>query len=189
MVTVSIFTLRDVIRRMQVQFKIPHNGNSHTSPSTEKDIQDIRTYLENQALQSYHPKRENNEWADVSRDLMESGAAYANTARAFRNFKCNTQKATNNGVPEGAPAAIAADSDLDADAGVDHGLGGKGLSEKKIMNRGRIVLYLYSICIILILYYLFLLYSIINDAFHPDCLLMQHPLIYRTQTVLNGNRT
>jgi hypothetical protein len=46
MISVSIFALRDVIRRVQLEYKIPHNSKSHSNPSTAKDIRAIRDYLE-----------------------------------------------------------------------------------------------------------------------------------------------
>jgi hypothetical protein len=101
MVTVSIFTLRDVIRQIKVDYKIPHNGTSHTSPKTEKDIQDLRQYLSDERIQSYHPDRDNNKWATPARDLFVPGAAYGSTARAFRTFCRDTRNARNEGVSEG----------------------------------------------------------------------------------------
>ncbi|KAJ7442936.1 hypothetical protein B0H11DRAFT_2162974 [Mycena galericulata] len=38
MITVVIFNLRDVMRNVQTQFKIPHHGVSHTSPNAAEDI-------------------------------------------------------------------------------------------------------------------------------------------------------
>jgi hypothetical protein len=100
MISVSIFALRDVIRQMQLAYKVPHNGKSHTSPSAENDIRDIRTYLETMELQTYQPERENNKFATAVRDLMEVGAAYANTARAYKSFRADTCKAANLGTSD-----------------------------------------------------------------------------------------
>ena len=122
MVTVSIFTLRDVIRCIQVQYKIPHNSTSHTSPAAEKDIKDVRDYLEAQSLQSYLPQRENNTHATPVRDLMVSGSAYANKAGAFKNFRRDMRHTTNKGTPDSNRSSqpeIGADDD---DSG-DHDLG------------------------------------------------------------------
>jgi hypothetical protein len=102
MITVSIFVLRDVIRQVQIDYKIPHNGISHTSPSTTEDINYLREYLEQQALQTYTPNRENNTTAVPARDLMSSGAEYANTTRAFKSFcnnKRNAKHSKNNALP------------------------------------------------------------------------------------------
>lgn len=71
---------------MQVQYKTPHNSNSHTSPSTADNLKDLREYLETQKLQSFHPEREHNQYAIPAQDLMALGAAYANKSGAFKNF-------------------------------------------------------------------------------------------------------
>ncbi|KAJ7669167.1 hypothetical protein B0H14DRAFT_3692675 [Mycena olivaceomarginata] len=89
MISVSIFALRDL------EYKIPHNSKSHSNPSTAKDIRAIRDYLELHKLQSVYPERADNDLALTARDLMETGAAYANTARAFKTFRPDNRKATN----------------------------------------------------------------------------------------------
>jgi hypothetical protein len=125
MISVSIFALRDVIRQMQLAYKVPYNGKSHTSPSAAADIQDIRTYLETMKLQTYHPERENNKYATAVRDLMEVGAAYADTARAYKLFRADTRKATNSGTPNGIDGLstqlidMAVDDEADNDLGAD----------------------------------------------------------------------
>lgn len=96
MITVSIFTLRDVIRQVQIDYKIPHNGISHTSPSTTEDINHLRDYLKQQTLQTYSPNRDNNSTALPTRDLLGSGAEYANTARAFKTFRNDTRNAKHS---------------------------------------------------------------------------------------------
>jgi hypothetical protein len=93
MISVSIFALRDVIRRVQSDYKIPHNGKSHSNPSKTEDIRRIRDHLEINKLQSFCPERENNDLAVPVQDLMETGAAYANTARAFQMFRPDDRKA------------------------------------------------------------------------------------------------
>ncbi|KAJ7860242.1 hypothetical protein B0H14DRAFT_2350714, partial [Mycena olivaceomarginata] len=98
MISVSIFALRDVIRRVQLDYKIPFNGKSHTNPSTATDVQRIRDHLETNKIQTFWPERENNDCAVPVRDLMEAGAAYANTARAFKTFRADTRKASNLGT-------------------------------------------------------------------------------------------
>jgi hypothetical protein len=115
MVTVSIFTLRDVIRRVQVQYQTPHNNDSHTSPSTAEDLKDLREYLEMQKLQSFHPTCEHNKYAIPARDLMATGAAYANKNGAFKNFRCDTRKATNKGISESAPRTTTPESEDEPD--------------------------------------------------------------------------
>lgn len=86
MITVSIFTLCDVIRQVQVSYKIPYNSTTHTSPAVNEDVAEICTYLESQTLQSYTPNRKGNSRTTAAWDLLSAGAAYANTAAAFNNF-------------------------------------------------------------------------------------------------------
>lgn len=125
MVTVSIFTLRDVIRRVQLSYKIPYNSTSHTSPAANEDIADIRNYLEQQTLQSYTPNRKENERATPARDLLSTGAAYANTAGAFNNFLRDTRNAVNHGTAHGdadnVPTASnhVTEDDADVDLGAE----------------------------------------------------------------------
>lgn len=129
MVTVSIFALQDAIRRVQESFKIPYNGKSHTSPSTGDDIADLREYLKVKQLQSYKPQRDGNDFATPVRDLLATGAAYANTAAAFKNFRQDKSTVVNHGVPIGVPVAgeeseeaVNEDDELDLDLGADIGI-------------------------------------------------------------------
>lgn len=87
MVTVVIFNLRDVMRNVQSQFKIPHHGISHTSPKIDTDLTDLRDWLEKHCLQSYVKDRAGKDDILRVRDLMVTGAAYASTPSAFRNFR------------------------------------------------------------------------------------------------------
>jgi hypothetical protein len=126
MITVSIFTLRDVIRQVQVSYQIPYNGTTHTSPATNEDVADIRNYLKEQTLQSYTPGRKGNEWATPARDLLSAGAAYANTAGAFNNFRRDTRNAVNHGTMHGNANVTPSDNvnrpeqdDADIDLGAD----------------------------------------------------------------------
>lgn len=105
MISVSIFALRDVIRKVQSEYQTPFNSISHTSPSAETDIKTLRSYLEHQKLQTYFPECENNQHAMEARDLMAVGAEYANKPAAFKNFTYTKYKTTNNGLSEAAPAA------------------------------------------------------------------------------------
>lgn len=118
MITVSIFTLRDVIRQVQVDYKIPHNGISHTSPSTAEDINDILEYLKQHKLQSYTPRRDNNTAAVPTRDLMSSGAEYANTARAFKTFRKDMRNAkySNSNAARGRRVSVPTNVSVTADA-------------------------------------------------------------------------
>ena len=86
MVTVSIFTLRDIIWWVQGQYKIPANSNNHTRPSTAKDLKDLCDYLELQKLQTFLPECQHNKYAKEAQDLMAEGTMYANKANTFWNF-------------------------------------------------------------------------------------------------------
>ena len=126
MITVSIFTLRDVIRQVQVSYKIPYNSTTHTSPAVNEDVAEICTYLESQTLQSYTLNRKGNSRTTPARDLLSAGAAYANTAAAFNNFRRDTRNATNHGTAHSNMNTNADDTsqsmdvnDADADLGGD----------------------------------------------------------------------
>ncbi|KAF8058008.1 hypothetical protein FPV67DRAFT_540810 [Lyophyllum atratum] len=106
MVTVSIFALQDVIRRVQSEYKTPFNSASHTKPSTETDHDNYRKYLQGLSLLSYTPKRRDNQYAIPARELMGAGAQYANKPTAFRNFTYTRVNATNSGVTEGTPGTV-----------------------------------------------------------------------------------
>lgn len=103
MISISIFALRDIIRKVQSEYQTPFNSISHTSPSAETDVKTLRDYLECQKLQTYFPERENNQHATEARDLMAVGAEYANKPGAFKNFIYTQYKMTNNGLSEAAP--------------------------------------------------------------------------------------
>jgi hypothetical protein len=92
MVTVVIFNLRDVMRNVQTQFKIPHHGISHTSPNAAQDITDLLGWLEANKLQIYVIDRAGKDKILRARDLLVSGAAYGNTPGAFKNFRHETRK-------------------------------------------------------------------------------------------------
>ncbi|KAJ6538763.1 hypothetical protein B0H10DRAFT_1971319 [Mycena sp. CBHHK59/15] len=92
MITVVIFNLRDVMRNVQTQFKIPHHGISHTSPNAAEDISKLQGWLESNTLQTYVKERPGKDKILRVRDLMVTGAAYANTPGAFKNFRRETRK-------------------------------------------------------------------------------------------------
>ncbi|KAJ7458457.1 hypothetical protein FB451DRAFT_1507639 [Mycena latifolia] len=92
MVTIIIFNLRDVMRNVQSQFKIPHHGISHTSPQTTVDIGNLKECLETNRLQTYVQNRAGKDKILRTRDLMVAGAAYANTPSAFKNFRREVRK-------------------------------------------------------------------------------------------------
>jgi hypothetical protein len=56
-----------------------------------------------------------NDLALMARDLMETGAAYANTARAFKTFRPDNRKATNLGTAHGSACPAEVDDDEFAD--------------------------------------------------------------------------
>ncbi|KAJ7310180.1 hypothetical protein DFH08DRAFT_718888, partial [Mycena albidolilacea] len=92
MITVVIFNLRDVMRNVQSQFKIPHHGVSHTSPKTAEDISRLQGWLESNKLQTYIKERPGKDTILRVRDLMVTGAAYANTPGAFKKFRRETRR-------------------------------------------------------------------------------------------------
>jgi len=133
MVTVSIFALRDVIRKVQTEFLTPFNSKAHTTPSADADIKILCDYLEEQKIQTLFPARKDNDRAVEARDLMATGAEYANKPSAFRNFRYTKMPAVNHGLPEGLHEAVrpAAEDpgedneDLDEDDGA-HDMGYNG---------------------------------------------------------------
>ncbi|KAJ7815904.1 hypothetical protein B0H14DRAFT_3111784 [Mycena olivaceomarginata] len=92
MITVVIFNLRDVMRNVQSQFKIPHHGTSHTSPQTAVDVANLTAWLVANSLQTCVKDRAGKDSILQSRDLMVVGAAYAKTPSAFRNFRGEIRK-------------------------------------------------------------------------------------------------
>ncbi|KAJ7075015.1 hypothetical protein B0H15DRAFT_792379 [Mycena belliarum] len=92
MVTVIIFNLRDVMRNVQSQFKIPHHGISHTSPQTTIDIERLKGWIEANNLQTYMKDRAGKDHILRARDLMVASAAYASTPSAFKNFRREIRK-------------------------------------------------------------------------------------------------
>ena len=113
MVSVSIFALRDVMRKVHKEFVTPFNSTAHTSPSTVADIQVLRDYLEAHNIQSHTPAREHNDCATEARDLLDAGAAYANTPAAFRNFTHKRFKTVNKGFRSENSEVVALDESDD----------------------------------------------------------------------------
>ncbi|KAJ7875341.1 hypothetical protein B0H14DRAFT_3548964, partial [Mycena olivaceomarginata] len=113
MITVVIFNLRDVMRNVQSQFKIPHHGISHTSPKTAEDISRLQGWLESNKLQTYIKERPGKDTILRVRDLMVTGAAYANTPGAFKNFRRETRR-----VSYKKSAALESESEEEEDDGV-----------------------------------------------------------------------
>lgn len=94
MITVVIFTLRDVMRNVQTQFRIPHHGISHTSPQTKTDIEELMGWLVTHNLQTYTKNRPGKDHILQVRDLMVTGAAYASTPSAFKNYRAEKRNVT-----------------------------------------------------------------------------------------------
>jgi hypothetical protein len=122
-VSVCIFALRDVIRQVQTNFKTPHNGKTHTSPSRATDIKKICDYLQQHRLQEYVADRAGKEYATPVSDLLAEGAAhYASNAGAFKNFRNTIPRATYTGT---STCSTSDDSRSSSTEGEDtgHGVG------------------------------------------------------------------
>lgn len=116
MVSVSIFALRDVMKQVHGEFQTPFNSTSHTSPSTEFDIQVLLEYLEAQSIQTYFPDRENNSDSQESRDLLQSGSKYSNKASTYQTFlysKVKTSFRPSESVPSNPDPTTAVVDDAD----------------------------------------------------------------------------
>lgn len=98
MVTVSIFTLRDVMRKVQAMFEILSHGTRHSDPHTDEEINRLMDYLQLDKIQEFRRNREGNNEVEAVSDLMTEGAAYTETAKAFCNFKTDTRIAHNQGI-------------------------------------------------------------------------------------------
>ncbi|KAF4621737.1 hypothetical protein D9613_012151 [Agrocybe pediades] len=120
MVSVSIFALRDVIRKVQKEFATPFNSSSHTNPSTSTDIRNLCRYLKDENIQTPTLRRPGNDDVSKARDLIQEGAMYADKPAAFRNFRDTKYKVINKGIPEDgiSPShvdAAAVESDTDSE--------------------------------------------------------------------------
>lgn len=94
MISVSIFILRDVIRRVRAGYKIPYNGSKHTSPSMEKELSVLREYLASNSIQTYCESRDGGDLTKPVRDLFTEGVKHANSASAFQSFCSVHSRAT-----------------------------------------------------------------------------------------------
>ncbi|KAJ6614529.1 hypothetical protein B0H10DRAFT_1950651 [Mycena sp. CBHHK59/15] len=112
-ITVVIFNLRDVMRNVQTQFKIPHHGISHTSPNAAEDVTNLQGWLESNKLQTYIKERPGTDSILRVRDLMVTGAAYANTPGAFKNFRRETRKMS---YKKTSPVAAESESEEEEEA-------------------------------------------------------------------------
>ncbi|KAJ7798026.1 hypothetical protein B0H14DRAFT_3492969 [Mycena olivaceomarginata] len=103
MITVVILNLRDVMRNIQSQFKIPHHSISYMSPNAAEDIAKLQGWLESNKIQTYVKERTGKDSILRVCDLMVAGAAYANTPGAFKNFRRETRKVSyKNTSPQAA---------------------------------------------------------------------------------------
>lgn len=132
MVSVCIFALHDVMRKVHQEFQTPFNSVSHSSPSNATDTKTLQEYLETHHIQMYSPHRENNCNSIEARDLIQAGAQYANTPSAYNNFIYTRVKAKHQSTCSSLPSrssspslsdtAVDCDSDEechDIDAGAD----------------------------------------------------------------------
>lgn len=119
MVTACIFTLREVMRKVQSMYGISSHGIRHTNPDDKEEIKRLTEYLRTDKVQEFCRNRDgNDEIAPVS-DLMADGAAYGDTAKAYRNFTNDQRVARNLGVPESAGSgepAVPAGTDAEGEA-------------------------------------------------------------------------
>ncbi|KAK0235252.1 hypothetical protein EDD85DRAFT_954792 [Armillaria nabsnona] len=99
MISVSIFVLREVIRKVQCEYQTPYNSMTHTNPSADEDIQTMCDYLEVHRLQSFDLMQSEDEDAIAVHDLLKMGTAYANTASAYELFRDTLDKEAD-GTPD-----------------------------------------------------------------------------------------
>lgn len=99
MVTVCIFQLRDIMRTVHLEFKIPKYGTKHADPSASTEISDLAKELQANKIQEYDPNRTSKASKTSVRDLIHRGTMYADTPKAFRQFGADPRRATNHGVP------------------------------------------------------------------------------------------
>lgn len=117
-VTLCIWTLCEVMKHVQTEYQISHNGSTHTVPDARSDIATVRTHLKAELIQEFTPNRKYNKSAVPVRDLLVTGNAYANSASAFKEFRSDPRKATNRGTKRGAPTQDPADEESDEEDSV-----------------------------------------------------------------------
>lgn len=93
-VSLCLWSLRHVLKRVGRQYEVPYNGTSHSSPNTHTDMKNLRDYLRDHAIQTYTPGREFNDDTPEARDFIAKGGAYNNTPKAFSTFTRDTRKAS-----------------------------------------------------------------------------------------------
>ncbi|THV04154.1 hypothetical protein K435DRAFT_851149 [Dendrothele bispora CBS 962.96] len=98
MITICIFELRNAMRTVQNSFKISSLGVSHTIPDMSKEIETLAKALEVNKVQEYVKDRPENNVVKPVRDLLEEGARYPNTYKAFGKFREDRRTAVNLGM-------------------------------------------------------------------------------------------
>ncbi|KAJ7457911.1 hypothetical protein B0H11DRAFT_2199513 [Mycena galericulata] len=81
-------------------------------PNATEDIGKLQGWLESNNLQTYVKERPGKDQILRVRDLMVSGAAYANTPGAFKNFRRETRKVS---YKKTTPATVESESDEEED--------------------------------------------------------------------------
>lgn len=76
MVTVCIFMLRDVMRKVQSMYGTSSHKTRHTNPNNKQEIDRLLDYLRADKIQEFQPQCEGNEEIAPVNDLMVKGAAY-----------------------------------------------------------------------------------------------------------------
>ncbi|KAJ6526837.1 hypothetical protein B0H10DRAFT_1974378 [Mycena sp. CBHHK59/15] len=97
MITVCIFTLRDAMRTVQTAFEIPAYSEKHKTPPIDDEVALIAKSLKDNSIQLYVEHRPANDHITPVRDLIQEGALYADTRKAFRRFTCDTRKPEKRG--------------------------------------------------------------------------------------------
>ncbi|KAJ6575846.1 hypothetical protein B0H10DRAFT_1837543 [Mycena sp. CBHHK59/15] len=92
MITVCIFTIREAMCTVQTAFEIPAYGEKHKTPPIDDEVTLIAGALKADRIQSYVQDRPANDHVTAVRDLIQEGALYANTWKAFHRFTRDTRK-------------------------------------------------------------------------------------------------
>lgn len=94
----TIFTLRETMRKMQEAFGISKLGTKHTTPSTEKEVAALRTMLKEGRIQEWvGADRDDNRQVQEVRDLFAEGSYYVMKPSAFTKFRKSDHRAENVG--------------------------------------------------------------------------------------------
>jgi hypothetical protein len=100
MISVCLFMLRDAMRTVQLAYKIPVYGTSHTVPDMAREIQVLVDSLASEKVQEHVANRSSNASLTPVRDLLEEGSKYSDTRDSFSNYKKNYSRAVNRGVQQ-----------------------------------------------------------------------------------------